>query len=129
MVFEDLDEHQLPCYLLAVRQGCVAVPPEAGESGAGFIGLKSAKGKHLRFEDFGKQATRWPEVLEDWEERVKELGRRLAAGDFRPDPTPAPAGKKQGACQYCAYALICGFSPTPAPEEEDGGLMPGSFFL
>jgi RecB family exonuclease len=118
-VFEDLDEHQLPCYLLAVRQGCVAVPPEAGELGAGFIGLKSAKAKHLRFEDFGKKALRWPEMLEAWEERVEELGRRLAGGDFRPDPAPAPAGKQQGACQYCAYALICGFSPTPAPEEEE----------
>jgi RecB family exonuclease len=120
-VFEDSEEHQLPCYLLAVRQGCVEVPPGTAELGAGFIGLKSSREKHLRYEDFGKKAARWPEVLAAWEERVRELGQRLAAGDFRPDPVPAPAGKRQGACQYCAYTLVCGFSPNPAPEEEEDG--------
>jgi len=118
-VFEDGEEHQLPCYLLAVRRGCVKVPPETAALGAGFIGLKSSRDKHLRYEDFEKQAARWAEVLQAWEARVQALGRRLAAGDFRPDPAPAPAGRRQGACQYCAYHLICGFNPASAPEAEE----------
>jgi RecB family exonuclease len=117
-VFEAGEEHQLPCYLLAVQQGCVEAPPEAGTLGAGFIGLKSTREKHLKYEDFEKLAHRWPEVLAAWEELVRDLGRRLAAGDFRPAPAPAPAGKKPGACGYCAYHLVCGFSAGPASEEE-----------
>ncbi len=120
-VFDEADEHQLPCYLLAVRQGCVEIPPGLAELGAGFIGLKSSREKHLRYEDFEKKADRWPQVLQAWEERVAELGRRLAAGDFRPDPAPAPAGKQPGACRYCAYFLVCGFAPEPSSEGEGEG--------
>ena len=29
-----------------------------------------------------------------WEERLTALGRRLAAGDFRPTPSRPPGGKK-----------------------------------
>ncbi len=116
-VFDDADEHQLPCYLLAVRRGCVAAPADDAELGAGFIGLKSSREKHLKYEDFGKKAEQWPELLQTWEARVGALSRRLAAGDFRPDPAPAPAGKQPGACKYCSYLLICGFSANPAPED------------
>ena len=120
-VFDEADEHQLPCYLLAVRQGCVEALPEAAELAAGFIGLKSSREKHLRYEEFENKADRWADLLQVWEERVETLGRRLAAGDFRPDPTPAPAGKQQGACSYCSLSLICGFAPGPAPEGGEEG--------
>jgi RecB family exonuclease len=116
-VFEEGVEHQLPCYLLAVREGCVAAPPEAETLGAGFIGLKSTREKHLRYEDFEKQAHRWPEVMEAWEELVRDIGQRLAAGDFQPAPAPAPKGKKPGACGYCAYHLVCGFAAGPTEKE------------
>jgi RecB family exonuclease len=116
-VFVEADEHQLPCYLLAVRRGRVDAPAGTAELGAGFIGLKSSREKHLRYEDFEKQGERWAELLKEWEERVQALSRRLAAGDFGPQPTPAPAGRQQGACSYCSLSLICGFTPEPAPEE------------
>ncbi len=51
-------------------------------------------------------------------EKLQDLGQRLAAGDFRPAPAPAPEGKDLGACKYCPYALLCGF--TPAAAEDDG---------
>ncbi len=120
-VFEAGEEHQLPCYLLAVREGCVEFPPELTDFRAGFIGLKSSRDKHLKHQEFEKQAHRWDEVLLAFEARVESLGRRLAAGNFSPQPAPAPAGRKQGACQYCSYRLICGFGSgvKPASEEEE----------
>jgi RecB family exonuclease len=118
-VFEEGDEYQLPCYLLALREGRVEVPPEVADLGAGFIGLKSSREKHLRYEDFMKHAARWAAVLESLEKRLAALGRRLAAGDFGPNPTPAPSGKDSGACRYCSYTLICGFIPEAAADSEE----------
>jgi hypothetical protein len=89
---------------------------------AGFIGLKSTREKHLRHQDFGKNAAHWEAALSAWEDLVAEVARRLQAGDFRPDPRPAPAKNRQGACEYCRYPLICGFRPEEtsarASEEE-----------
>jgi RecB family exonuclease len=117
-VFDELQEFQLPCYLLAVERGLTNAPPERQGLRAGFIGLKSIREKHLKHEDFPKRAEEWPRVAAALVERLKDLGRRLAAGDFRPDPTPAPEGKNLGACKYCPYVLLCGFSSAPSPEEE-----------
>jgi RecB family exonuclease len=115
-VFETGEEVQLPGYLLAVRRGRVAAPT-AGSLQAGFIGLKSAREKHLKYEDFPKHQERWPEVLAAWEARVRLLSQVMAAGDFRPRPT------SEKACLYCSYQLICGFIPEPGAEaeEEEGG--------
>ncbi len=109
-VFVGQEEYQLPGYLLAVRQGLVAAPV-AGRLKAGFIGLKSTRGGHLKHEDYGGSPEDWEEVLAAWENRLKELARRLAAGDFPPDPTPAPQGQQAGACAYCPYPLLCGYLP------------------
>ena len=48
------------------------------------------------------------------------FGAAPAAGNFCPAPNPAPEGKNLGACQYCTYALLCGFTPAAAPEAEEG---------
>jgi RecB family exonuclease len=117
-VLDDLEEPQLPCYLLAVRQGRVPGPGAAANLRAGFIGLKSPRSHHLKHEDFGASSEQWQQAAEALSRRVADLGRRLAAGDFRPDPTPAPEKRQSGACQYCPYALVCGFTPEPAEEEE-----------
>lgn len=118
-VLDDLEEPQLPCYLLAVEQGRVPVHPPAASLRAGFIGLKSPRSQHLKHEDFGVPPSIWQEAAAAFAAKITALGRRLAAGNFRPDPAPAPEGKKLGACQYCPYALICGFAPAPASEEEE----------
>jgi RecB family exonuclease len=122
-IFERLEECQLPSYLAAVKQGLVQVqePREIGALKAGFIGLKSSRKEHLKHQDFGKDAHRWDEVLQGWEDLTAEAARRLQAGDFAPAPRPAPLKKKQGACEYCCYHLICGFTPEAsddAVEEE-----------
>ena len=117
-VFDDLQEVQLACYLLAVESGLAGAPREPEQLRAGFIGLKSLRKDHLKHEDFGKRAGEWPRVAEALVARLQDLGRRLTAGDFCPAPTPAPEGKKLGACQYCPYALLCGFTPTAAEAEE-----------
>jgi hypothetical protein len=103
-------EFQLPCYLLAVERGLTAAPRERQGLRAGFIGLKSIREKHLKHEDFAARAGEWPQVAAALVAKLQDLGRRLAAGDFRPNPTPAPEGNKPGACHYCPYALICGFT-------------------
>lgn len=118
-VFEEMQEVQLPCYLLAVAQGLTEAPGSEVVR-AGYIGLKSPKKEHLKHEDFGKRTGEWPRVVAALAARLQELGRRLAVGDFRPDPQPAPAGKELGACKYCPYALLCGFSHTAASEDEEG---------
>ncbi|MDP2046375.1 MAG: PD-(D/E)XK nuclease family protein, partial [Deltaproteobacteria bacterium] len=114
-----LQEAQLPCYLLAVQQGRVPVDQPPASLRAGFIGLKSPRSHHLKHEDFGVPPEGWQEAAAAFADMVTALGRRLAGGDFRPDPYPAPEGKKLGACQYCPYALVCGFAPAPVSEEEE----------
>jgi RecB family exonuclease len=117
-VFDEPEESQLPCYLLAVEQGRVPVSQPAATLRAGFIGLKSSRSQHLKHEDFGASPEKWREAAAAFAERLAALGRRLVAGDFRPDPAPAPQGNQLGACQYCPYELICGFAPEPAEAEE-----------
>jgi RecB family exonuclease len=116
-VFDDLEEFQLPGYLAAIKQGRVEAAKGEEDMRAGYIGLKSAREKHLQHEDFSKRAGEWGQVIAVWEERLAALGARLASGDFSPQPAPAPRGKKEGACQYCPHLLICGFIP---PETSDG---------
>jgi RecB family exonuclease len=117
-VLDDLEESQLPCYLLAVQQDRVPFSQPAASLRAGFIGLKSPRSHHLKHEDFGVPPEGWQAAAAAFAARVTALGRRLAAGDFRPDPTPAPDKPHGGACQYCPYELVCGFTPAPAAEEE-----------
>ena len=52
-VLDDLEESQLPCYLLAVQQGRAPIDQAAASLRAGFIGLKSPRPQHLKHEDFG----------------------------------------------------------------------------
>ena len=118
-VFDELLEFQLPCYLLAVERGLIEAPRERRGLRAGFIGLKSLRKDHLKHEDFKGRAEDWPRVAAALAARLKDLGERLAAGDFRPQPTPAPAGKELGACKYCPYALLCGFTGTSVPPGEE----------
>jgi RecB family exonuclease len=118
-VLAEPEEPQLPCYLLAVQQGRVPVSPPAESLRAGFISLKSPRSHHLRHEDFNATPEQWRQAAAAFAAQVTALGRRLAAGDFRPDPTPAPAGRQSGACQYCPYVLVCGFAPEPALQEEE----------
>jgi ATP-dependent helicase/nuclease subunit B len=118
-VLDDLEESQLPCYLLAVQLGRVPVHQPAANLRAGFIGLKSPRSHHLKHEDFGVPPSIWQAAAAAFAAKVTALGRRLTAGNFRPEPYPAPEGKKLGACQYCPYALVCGFAPEPAEEEEE----------
>jgi ATP-dependent helicase/nuclease subunit B len=117
-VLDDMEDPQLPCYLLAVRRGRVPGPWTAANLRAGFIGLKSPRAHHLKHEDFGASTEQWQQAAKAFARRVADLGRRLAAGDFRPDPTPAPEGNKSGACQYCPYGLVCGFTLEPTQKEE-----------
>jgi len=118
-VLAEPEEPQLPCYLLAVQQGRVPGPWAAANLRAGFIGLKSPRAHHLKHEDFDATPDQWRQAAAALAAQVTALGRRLAAGDFRPDPTPAPAGRQDGACQYCPYELVCGFTPEPTEEEEE----------
>jgi RecB family exonuclease len=118
-VLDDAEEAQLPCYLLAVEQGRVPLNQPAASLRAGFIGLKSPRPQHLKHEDFGAPPSTWQAAAAAFAARVAALGPRLAEGNFRPDPTPAPEGKKLGACQYCPYAMVCGFTPDPAADEEE----------
>jgi RecB family exonuclease len=111
-VFEEGEEFQLPGYLLALEQGRVPAPRAASRR-AGFIGLKSAKEEHLKYQDFPKHRERWPRVLAVFSERVRQLSRVLAAGDFRPQPASART------CDWCPFHLICGFTP---PVSQDGEL-------
>jgi ATP-dependent helicase/nuclease subunit B len=115
-IFERLEDCQLPAYLAAVKEA-VATAALASLR-AGYIGLKSTRREHLRHQDFGKTAAQWDEVLQAWEEQVAAVTRRLQAGDFQPDPRPAPVKANQGACAYCSYALLCGFTPEEASETE-----------
>ncbi|MDD5641965.1 MAG: PD-(D/E)XK nuclease family protein [Syntrophales bacterium] len=120
-VFDEGGEFQLPGYLAAVQQGQVEAAKGEAALKAGFIGLKSARQKDLQHEDFPKRAGEWQRVVAEWVESLTALGRRLAAGDFSPEPFPAPQGKDKGACEYCPYLLLCGFIPPEVPEDEEEG--------
>ena len=120
-VFDELLEFQLPCYLLAVERGLIETPRERHGLRAGFIGLKSLRRNHLKHEDYKGRAEDWPRVAAALAASLQDLGKRLAAGDFCPRPTPAPdpAGKDLGACKYCPYALLCGYTGASAPADEE----------
>jgi RecB family exonuclease len=121
VIFDELQNAQLPGYLLAVRRGCVALPQPEASVRAGYIVLKSARRDHVRYEDFSKQPQQWDAVLEELERRMAAMGRRLTLGDFRPEPHPAPEGKKSGACQYCPYTLVCGYTAPEAAADAEAG--------
>jgi len=89
-VLDDLEESQLPCYVLAVEQGRVPISQALANLRAGFIGLKSPRSHHLKHEDFGAPPEKWRAAAADFAAKVTALGLCLAAGDFRPDPTPTP---------------------------------------
>ncbi|MFZ5450711.1 MAG: PD-(D/E)XK nuclease family protein [Thermodesulfobacteriota bacterium] len=120
-VFDAGEEFQLPGYLAAVQQGQVAAAQGQAPLKAGFIGLKSARQKDLQHEEFSKRSGEWQRVVAKWIESLTALGARLAAGNFSPEPFPAPQGKDKGACEYCPYLLLCGFSPPEALEDEEEG--------
>ncbi|MEJ5329840.1 MAG: PD-(D/E)XK nuclease family protein [Desulfobaccales bacterium] len=108
-VFVRQEEHQLPGYLLAVRQGAVAAPEPAVLLKAGFISLKSPRDGHLKHEDYRSTREEWDEVMAAWEDRLRELARRLETGEFPAQPAPPPRGSNEGACAYCPYPLLCGY--------------------
>jgi len=117
-VFDRGEEFQLPCYLCAVREGRVPFDPEtASTMCAGFICLKSPREDHLQHQDFAAQKDRWAEVLSAWEDKVRRLGERLAAGDIGPAPHPAPKRPGEGACRFCPYLLLCCYQVEAGEEE------------
>lgn len=119
-VFDRVEEFQLPCYLLAVREGRVPFDSDvAAILSAGFICLKSPREDHLQHQDYAAQKDRWGEVLTAWEDNVRRLGERLAAGDIGPAPRPAPKRPGEGACRYCPYLLICGYQVEAGEEAEE----------
>jgi len=120
-IFKDGEEFQLPCYLAAVQHGRVAAAAGDASPKAGYIGLKSARHKDLKHEDFPKHAGEWERVVAEWVERITALGKRLVAGDYAPEPFPAPRRKDEGACRYCPFLLVCGFIPPEASGDEEEG--------
>jgi hypothetical protein len=81
---------------------------------AGFIGLKSPRPHHLKHEDFGVPPSIWQEAAAAFAAKVTALGRRLAAGNFRPDP----AGPGENGLSILPLQLVCGFVPALAGREE-----------
>ncbi|MBM4286072.1 MAG: hypothetical protein FJ128_12645 [Deltaproteobacteria bacterium] len=118
-LFNEVREFQLPGYLLALRAGAVGLPEAAGTVRAGYIGLRSPRRDHLKFADYAGKAHEWDRLLDDWADRLAELGRRLRAGDYRPDPRPPDPEK--GPCLYCPYLLVCGYRGEAAAEEGEDG--------
>jgi RecB family exonuclease len=119
-IFEKGEEFQLPGYLWAVREGHTSVAPEdIGALCAGFICLKSTRADHLQHKDYSGKKDCWAGVLTAWEEEVRLLGELLAAGDVRPAPRPAPTRKDEGACRYCSFKLVCGYSSSDIPDDQE----------
>jgi RecB family exonuclease len=120
-VFDAGEEFQLPGYLAAVQQGKVEAAGSGGPLKAGFICLRSARDQDLQHEEFRKRSGEWERVVAEWAAHLTALGRRLAAGDYRPEPFPPPQKKDKGACQYCPYLLLCGLIPEASPEDAEEG--------
>jgi RecB family exonuclease len=106
-LIEDRDKFQLAGYLLAVQQGLIKAPPHP-EARAGFIGLKSSRDEHLKFEDYDLSADQWREILKNKLLEVSRIGSLVAEGNFRPDPCQPPTAGKSS-CQYCPFNLLCGY--------------------
>jgi RecB family exonuclease len=105
-IFDEEQDCQLAGYLLALKQGCLDLDAREVEAAAGYIGLKSPRDAHLKYEDFPKYAHRWEELLASLTSRLGDLGRRLSQGDFR--PAPSPDDPQKGPCLHCPYQLVCG---------------------
>lgn len=111
---------QLVGGIWAVSQGLVTIPPEkqGATVRAGFIGLKSSRRDHLRFEDYRWPAEHWDKIAAERLTALQLLAARLQQGDFRPLPQPAPAPRNLGACEYCPFPLVCNFTPETVEAEE-----------
>lgn len=109
-IFEHLSEPQLPAYLLALSRGLLELdsPPPLHERSlqAGYISLKSEK--ETRLQRLGADAAHWQRFLEDWQEHLAELGRRLQSGSFEALPLAgAPESRRRRLCACCAFISLC----------------------
>ena len=100
----DFTSPQLPCYLLAIRNGEIKLPAPADNCGAGYIGLKLEGdvqfSRPVNDED-------WEGCISGWVEEIAELGKKLTEGRFQPDPRPRPKPANPGPCRMCEYGIIC----------------------
>ena len=95
-VLDDLEESQLPCYLLAVQQGRVPVDQPAANLRAGFIGLKSPRSHHLKHEDFGVPPSRVAGGRRRLCGQGHGPGPPPGRGEFPSRPHSGPGGEKIG---------------------------------
>jgi RecB family exonuclease len=97
---------QLPIYLLALREKKIPdmekyVDVQNGVS-AGYIHLKSQK--DVRIYDIKDIDL----SLDKWVDKISEMGRILAAGDFPAIPYPVSDYKrKEDACRDCEFITLC----------------------
>ncbi|MFH1148618.1 MAG: PD-(D/E)XK nuclease family protein [Pseudomonadota bacterium] len=105
-IMADFTSPQLPCYLLAVRNGQVRLPAQADNCGAGYISLKLEGdvqfNRPVSDED-------WEGCISAWVEEIAELGRKLNEGRLQADPKPRPKPGNPGPCRMCEYGIICKF--------------------
>lgn len=107
---------QLPCYLLAIKAGRIKLPLSNPNLTAGYIKLK-LEGDVQMIEPL-QEDNLWSDCLSLWEEEIAGLGKRLAAGQFPPDPRPAGS---RSPCRLCSYAVLCKFQLlSVSGSEEDG---------
>jgi RecB family exonuclease len=117
-IFDEERDCQLAGYLLALKQGCLDLDEPGEEAAAGYIGLKSPRDAHLKYEDFPKYAHRWEDLLASLTSRLADLGARLGQGDFR--PAPSLDDPRKGPCLHCPYPLVCGRQSEEAGEGVNG---------
>ncbi|MGQ9920966.1 MAG: PD-(D/E)XK nuclease family protein [Desulfobacca sp.] len=112
---EELRQFQLVGYLAAVQHKCLPVPPGQALR-AGIIGLKSTRSKHLKYEDYGFSPQDWQVLAQQKMKALSQVGQQIAEGRISPEPKPAPP-RRDSACQYCPFALLCWYEPPAVAEE------------
>jgi len=115
-LLEEPRHFQLAGYVAAVQQRCVQVPKPRPVR-AGIIGLKSIRGRHLKFEDYKLDAAAWEAIVRQKVQALAAVGAKFQAGAVGPAPNPPPS-QRNGACRYCPFALLCGFMPAETEEAE-----------
>jgi len=114
-VLTDLNEPQIPLYLLALKGGKVSgiIQDELKDKplSGGYISLK--KWSLILHQDYTPKNETWETVLERWQKAVSKLGELFTSGQYPAKPYPfSTTDKKDRDCLYCPYRPLCILLPS-----------------
>ena len=111
-VFEYMTRPQLPCYLLAIKDGLIKRPVSievdelkfTGITG-GYVSLKKAGDVEIK--EYVPRNESWENFFGRWKKWVAKRVEPVLNSEYAADPVPGPEQSNSSPCGFCKYNLIC----------------------